>query len=72
MFETLKEQPADSLLALIKAFQDDPRAHKIDLGVGVYRDENGRYAGDARGEGKPSAFSGRRRRASAISALKAT
>ena len=41
MFETLKEQPADSLLALIKAFQDDPRAHKIDLGVGVYRDENG-------------------------------
>ncbi len=42
MFDKLKEQPADSLLALIKAFHADPRQDKVDLGVGVYRDEQGR------------------------------
>ncbi|MBB5551193.1 amino acid aminotransferase [Rhizobium lentis] len=42
MFEELKNRPADSLLALIKAFQADERAGKIDLGVGVYRDAMGR------------------------------
>lgn len=42
MFEALAEQPSDSLLALIKAFAADPRPGKIDLGVGVYRDEEGR------------------------------
>ncbi len=42
MFEKLTAQPADSLLALIKAFQADPRGYKLDLGVGVYRDEQGR------------------------------
>lgn len=41
MFEKLNAQPADSLLALIKAFQVDPRSYKVDLGVGVYRDEKG-------------------------------
>ncbi len=41
MFETLTEQPADALLALIGLFRDDPRPHKLDLGVGVYRDETG-------------------------------
>lgn len=40
-FETLSEQPADSLLALIKLFREDPRPEKIDLGVGVYRNERG-------------------------------
>ncbi|OWV94125.1 amino acid aminotransferase [Rhizobium sp. R693] len=42
MFNKLKEQPADSLLALIKAFHADPRQTKIDLGVGVYRDQQGK------------------------------
>ncbi|OWV81982.1 aromatic amino acid aminotransferase [Rhizobium sp. R634] len=42
MFEELNNRPADSLLALIKAFQADERAGKIDLGVGVYRDAMGR------------------------------
>ncbi|MBX4937453.1 amino acid aminotransferase [Rhizobium binae] len=42
MFEQLKTRPADSLLALIKAFQADERAGKIDLGVGVYSDAMGR------------------------------
>lgn len=41
MFETLTPQPADSLLSLIRLFQEDPRADKIDLGVGVYRDALG-------------------------------
>ena len=42
MFETLKEQPADKILALMAAFRADPRDEKIDLGVGVYRDAEGR------------------------------
>jgi aromatic-amino-acid transaminase len=41
MFETLVEQPADALLALIGLYKNDPRADKLDLGVGVYRDETG-------------------------------
>lgn len=42
MFEMLKPQPPDALLALIGQFRGDTRAEKIDLGVGVYRDEAGR------------------------------
>ncbi|PDV87615.1 aromatic amino acid aminotransferase [Rhizobium sp. H4] len=42
MFDQLNNRPADSLLALIKAFQADDRTGKIDLGVGVYRDAMGR------------------------------
>lgn len=41
MFETLQAQPADKILALMKMFSDDPRANKIDLGVGVYKDATG-------------------------------
>ena len=41
MFEGLKDQPADKILALIAAFRDDPRKDKIDLGVGVYKDATG-------------------------------
>ncbi|MGJ4932019.1 amino acid aminotransferase [Bradyrhizobium sp. HKCCYLS2038] len=41
MFERLSLQPADPLLALIGIFKADPRADKVDLGVGVYRDEAG-------------------------------
>lgn len=41
MFETLKEQPADAILALMQAFQEDPRDTKIDLGVGVYKNPQG-------------------------------
>lgn len=41
MFETLSPQPNDPLLALIGLFKADPRADKVDLGVGVYRDETG-------------------------------
>ena len=41
MFEALQTQPPDELLHLIKQFADDPRDGKLDLGVGVYRDEDG-------------------------------
>lgn len=42
MFQHLKAQAPDPLLALIKQFRDDPRTDKLDLGVGVYRDTEGR------------------------------
>lgn len=41
MLNRLEQQPADALLALIKLFDADPRADKIDLGVGVYRTDDG-------------------------------
>jgi aromatic-amino-acid transaminase len=41
MFDTLPEQPADALLALIGLYRADPRPQKLDLGVGVYRDDSG-------------------------------
>lgn len=41
MLENLAAQPADALLALIKLHNADPRADKIDLGVGVYRTSEG-------------------------------
>ncbi|QTH23940.1 aspartate/tyrosine/aromatic aminotransferase [Rhizorhabdus wittichii] len=40
-FATLQPQPADPLLSLIKLFREDGRAGKIDLGVGVYRNDKG-------------------------------
>jgi aspartate aminotransferase len=42
LFETLQPVAADAILGLIAEFRDDPRAEKIDLGVGVYRDAKGR------------------------------
>jgi Enoyl-CoA hydratase/isomerase len=42
MFAALSPQPADPLLALIGLFQADQRPDKIDLGVGVYRDDEGK------------------------------
>ena len=41
MFETLQALSPDAILGLMAMFRDDPRAQKIDLGVGVYRDEQG-------------------------------
>jgi len=41
MLTNLAQQPADTLLALIKLYNDDPRPTKIDLGVGVYRTDQG-------------------------------
>jgi aromatic-amino-acid transaminase len=41
MFESLQIPPPDKILALSTAFRADPRPGKIDLGVGVYKDEAG-------------------------------
>ena len=41
MFETLSELPADAILKLIAEHKNDTRPDKVDLGVGVYRDESG-------------------------------
>ena len=41
MLETLTAQPQDKILQLIALYRDDPRADKIDLGVGVYKDASG-------------------------------
>lgn len=38
----LKEIPADAILGLMTAFQADPSSQKIDLTVGVYRDDQGK------------------------------
>lgn len=42
MFEDLMAAPADPILSLIGLFHEDPRPGKIDLGIGVYRNAEGR------------------------------
>lgn len=42
MFSSLNALPADPLLGLIVAFNQDPNPNKVDLGVGVYRDDSGK------------------------------
>ena len=41
MLDRLQAQAPDALLALIKMYAQDPREDKIDLGVGVYRTNDG-------------------------------
>jgi len=41
MFDELKSIPPDPILGLIASYAADPNPKKIDLGIGVYRDENG-------------------------------
>lgn len=42
MFDTLSLLPSDPILGLLQAFRADPSSAKVDLGVGVYKDEQGR------------------------------
>ena len=42
MFEQLNTLPADPILGLMAAYRQDAHPQKIDLGVGVYKDEQGR------------------------------
>ncbi|MGR3436910.1 MAG: amino acid aminotransferase [Shimia sp.] len=42
MFDALTPPAEDKILALMSAFRADPRTDKIDLGVGVYKDAEGR------------------------------
>jgi aspartate aminotransferase len=41
MFERLERLPSDSILGLMAAFRADSDPHKVDLGVGVYRNDQG-------------------------------
>ncbi len=41
MFEHMQAAPADAILRTMVEHRDDPRSHKIDLGVGVYRTPEG-------------------------------
>lgn len=41
MFEQVTMAPADPILGLTDAFKKDDRAHKINLGVGIYKNEDG-------------------------------
>jgi len=41
MFETLKAAEPDKILALMEIFREDNRPGKVDLGVGVYKDNAG-------------------------------
>ena len=41
MFEALKAPPPDKIIQLISMFAEDPRAEKVDLGIGVYKDPEG-------------------------------
>jgi len=41
MFQSLSPLPADPILGLMAAFRADTNPRKIDLGVGVYKDEAG-------------------------------
>jgi aspartate aminotransferase/aromatic-amino-acid transaminase len=42
MWQNIKAAPADSILGLTEAFRNDPSAQKVNLGVGVYKDEEGK------------------------------
>ena len=42
MFEAFEKLPDDPILGLTAAFQADSNPKKVDLGVGVYRDPQGR------------------------------
>ncbi len=39
MFETLQKATLDKIFVLMAEYAADPRTNKIDLGVGVYKDE---------------------------------
>ena len=41
MFETLKQLPQDPILQLMQIFRADTRPDKVDLGIGVYKDDQG-------------------------------
>jgi aspartate aminotransferase/aromatic-amino-acid transaminase len=42
MWQDIQAAPADSILGLTDAFKNDPNVQKVNLGVGVYKDEAGK------------------------------
>ena len=41
MFEHIKAAPADPILGLADSFKAETRSPKINLGIGVYKDDHG-------------------------------
>ena len=41
MFEKLQPTKLDPIIGLSQLFQADPRSEKVDLGIGVYKDDEG-------------------------------
>lgn len=41
MFAELPDAPIDPILGMAQAFASDPSPDKVDLGIGIYKDENG-------------------------------
>ena len=44
MFAQLQPVATDPILGLMAAYKEDPNPNKVDLGVGVYKDEQGHTA----------------------------
>jgi aromatic-amino-acid transaminase len=42
MFQHVEPYPGDPILALVEAFNGDPRPHKVNTSIGIYFDEQGR------------------------------
>jgi aromatic-amino-acid transaminase len=42
MFEHVEPFPGDPILALVEVYNADPRPHKVNLGIGIYFDDEGR------------------------------
>ncbi|MBC2779068.1 aromatic amino acid transaminase [Parasphingopyxis marina] len=41
MFENAQPRPIDQIIAVTRAYAEDPRTDKVDFGIGVYKDEMG-------------------------------
>ncbi|MGA7279293.1 MAG: aminotransferase class I/II-fold pyridoxal phosphate-dependent enzyme, partial [Desulfocapsaceae bacterium] len=41
MWKSVAAAPADSILGLTEAFNNDPNPNKVNLGAGVYKDDQG-------------------------------
>ena len=41
MFQHIEFYPGDPILGLVETYNQDPRTHKVNLGIGIYFDENG-------------------------------
>ncbi len=42
MFRHIDFYPGDPILSLVETYNNDPRSHKVNLGIGIYFDENGK------------------------------
>ncbi|HEX6019763.1 MAG TPA: aminotransferase class I/II-fold pyridoxal phosphate-dependent enzyme, partial [Burkholderiaceae bacterium] len=42
LFSTVEQAPRDPILGITEQFAADPHPHKVNLGVGMYYDENGK------------------------------